>query len=177
MRKVKLITLTIGGGAFALLSAMPGWTAESSLVATANNTIVVKTTGTVTLSLIPSTSILAGKYTSTISLGTWSASTDVGTVAFRLNPTTMKSLPTSPNIGTATSKENSSNTIPVFINSWDSTATCSFTAGNTTTDGGWIRCNQGLTSAGGHIALNSGSNFTISPGTYPLSMDAAIWAF
>ncbi|QXA59588.1 hypothetical protein [Providencia rettgeri] len=171
MQKIKLIALVSGLGVLTFLSSTSALAGEASTVATATSNIMVNSTGNTTLSVTPSESILAGKYDSSITLGTWSASTSVGSLAFRLNPATMTS--TTPRVGTATSKENSRNTIPVVLTS-SAQHECIFA--RTSSINGWNVCEQGLTSAGGNIILN-GNGVSIAPGTYPLSLDAAIWAY
>lgn len=171
--KNKMI-LFVGTALLLPLSATSSYAAEASLVATANSNIVVQTTAQASLTLSPSTTVLAGKYTENIMLGSWSAEATAGSLAFRFNPAIMKS--TSPGSGTATSKESSSNTIPVSLSTYNS-AQCNYTSGNVSTISGWSVCNQGLLSSNGLIRLNAGINGTIAPGTYPLSMDVAVWAY
>lgn len=144
--------------------------AEASTVATAQENIIVKTTAQVALALTPVTSILASNYQSGTVLATWSASTTAGALAFRMNPTVMSSSATY--LGTATSTTNNNNKIPVRLVSHSGT---SCTLGNTTNLDGWAVCPQGMSEAGGTI--RTANSQSISVGTYPLSMDAAVWTY
>lgn len=162
-------------GVMAQLIAPSSYAGEASLVATANSNIVVQTTAQASLTLSPSTTVLAGKYTENIILATWSAEVTAGSLALRLNPTIMKT--TSPSWGTATSKESSSNTMPLNYTTLNS-APCNFTSNTLSSNtNGWNVCNQGLLNSSGYIRLASGGGTTLSPGTYPLSMDVAVWAY
>ncbi|HDC4393606.1 TPA: hypothetical protein O8L60_004595 [Enterobacter cloacae] len=149
-----------------MLPISTGIAAESSTVATAQENIVVYTTGQVTLILAPSTSILASTYQSNTRLAGWEASATAGTIAFRLNPTIMKTS-TSPVIGIATSTTNSTNTIPVQMLNYPDCIQ--------NVDSGWARCQQGINSVKGIISTRNSQ--TIPVGTYPISVDAAIWQF
>lgn len=163
-------TLLAGVAFFLQLGATSSYAAEASLVATANSNIVVNTTAQATISLEPKTTILAGKYGTNIALADWNAEATAGSLAFRLNPTIMKT--TNSFTGTATSKESSTNTIPISMGILGSSS-CNAPA--TTLIGGWTVCNQGLLSTRGSLMLNGGG--TIAPGTYPLSVDVAVWAY
>lgn len=172
--KNKMI-LFVGTALLLPLIAPSSYAGEASLVATANSNIVVQTTAQASLTLEPKTTILAGKYTESLILATWSAEATAGSLALRLNPTTMKT--TSPSWGTATSKESSSNTIPLNYSTLNS-APCNFTSNTLSSNtNGWNVCNQGLLNSSGYIRLVSGGTTTIAPGTYPLSMDVAVWAY
>lgn len=162
-----MMLCTVLGGS-GLLGATSALAAEASLVATAQSTLVVNTTGTSTLSVTPSESILAGTYSSAILVGTWEASTTVGSLAFRFNPTIMGSDALYPLFGTAKNKEDISKLLPIQI-AMDSGYPCA-------TNGGWRVCNQGVTYAKGYFLLRN-TPVTITPGVYPISMDAAIWAY
>ena len=169
--KTKLLIIS----ALKFLLAMPvssAMAAEASSVATANENILVNTAAQVSLTLTPVTSILASTYQSGTVVASWNATTTAGSLAFRLNPSTMASTSTSPFTGTATSTTNSNNKIPVRIIS-HSGASC--TLGATTVIDGWSVCPQGLGDAIGSIRTTTSQS--ISVGTYPLSMDAAVWAY
>ncbi|EPC4333813.1 hypothetical protein ACRZTK_004416 [Enterobacter asburiae] len=146
-----------------MLPFSAGIAAEASNVATAQDNIVVNTTGQVTLSLTPVTTILASNYQSGTILATYSASATAGSVAIRLNPTIMKA--SSSLYGTATSTSNATNTIAITTS-----ATC-----NGSEISGWFVCSQGVSANNGRILTSK--NQSIPVGTYPLSLDAAIWQF
>ncbi len=159
----KLVKFFASGIAAIMLPFSAGIAAEASTVATAQDNIVVNTTGQVTLSLTPVTTILASNYQSGTTLANYSASATAGSVAIRLNPTIMKA----PNSlsGTATSTSNATNTITITT-----TVSC-----NGSEISGWFVCSQGVSANSGRIVTLK--NQTIPVGTYPLSLDAAIWQF
>ncbi|UAN43333.1 hypothetical protein KGP24_23325 (plasmid) [Enterobacter sp. JBIWA008] len=167
----KLTKYLASGMAVIMLPFSAAIAAEASTVATAQENIVVNTTGQVTLSLTPVTTLLASTYQSGTKVADWDASATAGTVAFRLNPTIMK---TNGNVGTgvATSTTNSNNTISLTIFLYLSEK-CNWS--NTTVDSGWAVCPQGQSTLRGTI--NTINNQTIAVGTYPLSVDAAVWQF
>lgn len=144
--------------------------AEASSAATAQENIIVNTSAQVTLELAPVTTILASNYQAGTVLATWSASTTAGSLAFRMNPTVMSTNLTYQ--GTATSTTNANNKIPVRLVS-HSGASC--TLGTTTTLSGWSVCPQGMGDATGTIRTMN--NQAIAVGAYPLSIDAAVWAY
>lgn len=160
----KLMKFIMPGMVALMLPVSSGMAVEASTVATAQENIVVYTTGTVTLSLTPVSSIIASSYESGLILARWSASTTAGSIAVRLNPTTMKSINTL--TGVATSTTNTANTIPL---------TSTTTECNGSDISGWYVCGQGNSSVAGSLITRN--NQSIAVGTYPLSMDAAIWQY
>ncbi|EMF6668117.1 hypothetical protein RGI97_001086 [Serratia marcescens] len=133
--------------------------------------ITLAATGEATVQVTAHKQIATSTYAGSHLLGSWSASVTSGTVAWRLNPTTVQQYATPDYVnGFVKSTTDSSKQIEVSLTT-DGTCAANQLSGE------WRRCPEGVTAVSGTITTVAGKNQLLAAGTYPVAIDAAVWSF
>ena len=143
-------------------------------VSTAKDDAVVVSSATAEASISLRKDLAPGKYTSSTLIGTWSGTTSGGALAYRINRATN---PVDPNgasqtRGTSTNTRNEASTVRILLQA--PLGKSNTIQGNTTT--GWLSLPAGTVTGSGNVYMDS-TNFTLTPGTYPVGVDIAAWAY
>jgi Tfp pilus assembly protein PilV len=133
--------------------------------------ITLAATGEATVQVTAHKQIATSTYAGSHLLGSWSASVTSGTVAWRLNPTTVQQYAT-PDYVNGFVKSTTDNTKQIEVSLTTDTA-CSANQ----LSGEWRHCPEGVTAVSGTITTVAGKNQLLAPGTYPVAIDAAVWSF
>ncbi|HFD2063775.1 TPA: hypothetical protein ACF2D8_004671 [Serratia marcescens] len=133
--------------------------------------ITLAATGEATVQVTAHKQIATSTYAGSHMLGSWSASVTSGTVAWRLNPTTVQQYAT-PDYVNGFVKSTTDNTKQIEV----SLTTDSACAANQLS-GEWRHCPEGVMAVNGTITTVAGKNQLLAPGTYPVAIDAAVWSF
>lgn len=152
-----------------LFFLFPSHANTESDTGTAEGVVTLAATGTASVTINPRSDILAGNYAGGFSLATWQAEVTEGTLAFRLNPSVVNPLPTTPT--------------PLNGIIWNVPRThyieieMTHNCTSPTLSGGWRVCQPGTTQASGSLVTPSGKKQTLVGGTYPVAVDAVVWTF
>ncbi|WP_440799940.1 hypothetical protein [Serratia marcescens] len=139
--------------------------------AVTSENITLAATGEATVQVTAHKQIATSTYAGSHLLGSWSASVTSGTVAWRLNPTTVQQYATPDYVnGFVKSTTDSSKQIEVSLTT-DSTCAANQLSGE------WRHCPEGVTAVSGTITTVAGKNQLLAAGTYPVAIDAAVWSF
>ncbi|WP_427192672.1 hypothetical protein [Serratia marcescens] len=149
-----------------------GVQAESlSEPAITSENITLAATGEATVRVTAHKQIATSTYAGGHLLGSWSASVTSGTVAWRLNPTTVQQYAT-PDYVNGFVKSTTDNTKQIEVSLTTDTACAA-----NQLSGEWRHCPEGVTAVSGTITTVAGKNQLLAPGTYPVAIDAAVWSF
>ncbi|HID8455201.1 hypothetical protein ACTVKH_18695 [Serratia marcescens] len=165
---VVLVMISLFLPCFAGVNAQAETLSEPAVI---SENITLAATGEATVQVTAHKQIATSTYAGSHLLGSWSASVTSGTVAWRLNPTTVQQYATPDYVnGFVKSTTDSSKQIEVSLTT-DSTCAANQLSGE------WRHCPEGVTAVSGTITTVAGKNQLLAAGTYPVAIDAAVWSF
>ncbi|WP_440799946.1 hypothetical protein [Serratia marcescens] len=147
-----------------------------STVATASDDIVVSSNAEATVTATGRTDLISGSYPVDFIVGSWSASVTAGALAFRFNrgASPVDSAAKLPSAALSVNSTDATKKLRVFISSGGVNNSNTTQVGDETT--GWRVMPQGTSNiSGGTIRLNAAQ--TLTPGSYPIGIDVAAYAY
>ncbi|EMF6668115.1 hypothetical protein RGI97_001084 [Serratia marcescens] len=145
-----------------------------STVVTASDDIVVSSNAEATVTATGRTDLIAGNYPANFVVATWSASVTAGTVAYRLTRAVNGAFGTfGPIWGLSVNSSDSSKSIAIGLN------VPGDEAGTQVTENGWRVLQQGKSkiSNGAVLLAYTNSSYALTPGSYPIGIEVAAYAY
>ncbi len=168
MRRGLLIALTA-------IAPLTGQAAAVSEVITQSDNVVVQNTAEASVSATGRTDLYVGEYPAQFKVGTWTAKVTSGSVAFKWGAPMTAIDATGLNATTQNSTDSTKKVVLGINNPTAFPGPCSTSVAQTVGGVVWRACPQGVTDVSSGFVLASKS--TLSPGSYPISIDVAAFAY
>ncbi|WP_431295605.1 hypothetical protein [Rahnella sp. PAMC 25559] len=161
--------------ALTAMAPLTGQAATVSEVATQSDNVVVLNTAEATVTATGRTDLYLGDYPRLFQVGTWTAKVTNGSVAFKWG-VPMTAISSEGLVASTQNSTDATKKIELLLNyPSGNTGPCSTSVAQTIDGALWRSCPQGITEVTSGFLLNIKSALT--PGSYPISIDVAAFAY